>query len=978
MPFSSPLSSSSLCWYQYHSIWWPCVFYGSTREALKEAQRANLKPMSLIPLYTREINQKNEGPVPVLHILGSSPAYFTEYKDSYTVCDFFDFILDHSKPVDEIRSKYGDRIAEQYARALDECSRLLPNQQSGDSDTDDYRLSRDSEEEIASESGEEALEDEEDTASVSEFPFANQATTFSALWEELEMMGWTLRADGVYIRPSCNTRTGIEGQDYFSNKERLQEFCKKQYGWKPILPSSSKTVASTSVQTPNVKTKPQDPSAPLLSADVSLDSEASDPYHWNLLWPALKDAGWTYCNAWGSLDSYYYIRRGIDKGWCRKYGKMGVDFFRSAEDVIEYCRKEYKVRPHREDEKPTSIRVKGKNLFNVKRTGPTSSVSTSRKKAKKNSDNGPTVTPKSPERRNPSRGSRSTGISSSSKAPESPPHWWKSSNVPGEEDLWPILEKIGCSKDSQGYSSPCSDIVTESFSGLMALMARVGLPSNHFDELPGGEKDILDRALRFANVPFRSKKLLRKVSSFKGFEDLAWFLNQQFLWQFCGGKLYLPNSDSKARQAGSDDIVVVSRKPRIHYFEEKHYNDLRVYLRDVWNPLSHLQEEFLLGKKDEYVRVRLHGAASSMPLQHPDLSTYSWIEKVDETDRLCYESMPNHAQFFGLSDVKTSSFNRTITPDEKPAKTTKGQNLKWYKVQDLLTEQEAWPLLKQLGFVQKSNSYHLSGFERSFESLQSIRSFLCKSGIPDIQKLDKTMRLDLENWVKFANVPHPDRGSAESFEDVRVLSEIQVLTILHGLGFTTVDTKCYPPGHNRVGHRNYKHKEHYWKLPDEIYEFIRANDSFYIGDFPEEWSIEDCKNVSEQDLLALRVHAAAFPIGLPSFNLADVKNKHDAVKESKFEDQSSSCEEEDESERNIATYETKVLDDSSHSNENGAEMFFSPSSSDKENTTPHSGAVYLTQAEESNPFYDAPSPSLPSPTNSTGIMCMPLTQHFED
>ena len=113
-------------------------------------------------------------------------------------------------------------------------------------------------------------------------------------------------ANFLFLLPSGKRpkQGGVLRVDYLVNKEAAQKFAREHFGWS----DTSKSL------TPN-------------------DSDFYD--EWRNLWPRLKQAGWTY-QRWHGLLSWIYVRPNRKPE--SRDTKLGVDYFQSEDDVIQYCR----------------------------------------------------------------------------------------------------------------------------------------------------------------------------------------------------------------------------------------------------------------------------------------------------------------------------------------------------------------------------------------------------------------------------------------------------------------------------------------------------------------------------------------------------------------------------------------------------------------------------------------------------------------
>ena len=77
---------------------------------------------------------------------------------------------------------------------------------------------------------------------------------------------------------------------------------------------------------------------PRLTASQRAQRSRDNFYVFHVLWPRLKEDGWTLVKAGNPLYDWYYIRPGNNAKDAVKNGTMGVDFFTSTEQVIEWAK----------------------------------------------------------------------------------------------------------------------------------------------------------------------------------------------------------------------------------------------------------------------------------------------------------------------------------------------------------------------------------------------------------------------------------------------------------------------------------------------------------------------------------------------------------------------------------------------------------------------------------------------------------------
>ena len=488
-------------------------------------------------------------------------------------------------------------------------------------------------------------------------PEINARDPWDTVWAEMQQAGWHFMTGGKpykYIKPGRNSRPAEsqEGQDYFTTLADLQQFAQDNYGWvgphhgqrngAPKVPNqneeinsdtdtrTARTVVSRStvgITTPNQKTKPQDPGAPLYSeaddASCSSDSDISsdaDRYHpWAPFWKELQHSfGWRVVKARNPLHDWYYIRPGRDVDT----GEPGVDYFLSTADVIAYHQKE--------DEKDAAQRRKRKASANddshhksktsrvskafkaaenskvvktAKTAGRAASISVKTAKASgsskvakttKGSDSSKIVkTTKAAGAQTKKRAAVETSTNNEDKRPRiakkekeyNAKHWWKTEAVPSFQDSWPALLKLGYYKSEEGYHLPkniCEnakqDIVFKSSKGLRMFLCG-GIPNYDKAKLQIQENTSLDRWVKFANVPVTKRDSVSKLAPIRSPQKDKEIKNMLVLdhnFQCGDGRYYIPFVSDEM------DARLYGRKEGKHYFREENVTELRCYIRGCW------------------------------------------------------------------------------------------------------------------------------------------------------------------------------------------------------------------------------------------------------------------------------------------------------------------------------------------------------------------------------------------------------------
>ena len=207
--------------------------------------------------------------------------------------------------------------------------------------------------------------------------------TFGVLWAtHLVPQGWTMpRARGnslildyYYVRPGRSYQKGISilGEDFFQSTDQVLDWCRKNNNYPPSSsPENNSALSSaeeededdstkhaveteddhtigdqTEYSTPGTRTKPQDPSLPLLRDDDDDDTHGQasltdeDKYEWRNLWPVLQKLGWNAKKARNNLDDWHYVRprRPLSEESEQRSWIHGIHYFTTPNEVIAHVK----------------------------------------------------------------------------------------------------------------------------------------------------------------------------------------------------------------------------------------------------------------------------------------------------------------------------------------------------------------------------------------------------------------------------------------------------------------------------------------------------------------------------------------------------------------------------------------------------------------------------------------------------------------
>ena len=189
--------------------------------------------------------------------------------------------------------------------------------------------------------------------------------SWSEAWQKMRDSGWTwkngsgLMTDYYYIKPGCNTKGGVKGQDFFVSVEDAKAFARRNYGWRGEASSSeganSYRKRSGSIEDRKTAIQQQQKRAKVektisksvqqsmhksfkvkSSSKVEVAPEPSPKLDKKALWQAMQKEGWRAISAgkYNALHDWYYVRPGCDPG--DSSSKLGVDYFLCESDAIDF------------------------------------------------------------------------------------------------------------------------------------------------------------------------------------------------------------------------------------------------------------------------------------------------------------------------------------------------------------------------------------------------------------------------------------------------------------------------------------------------------------------------------------------------------------------------------------------------------------------------------------------------------------------
>ena len=288
------------------------------------------------------------------------------------------------------------------------------------------------------------------------------------VWETMRKSGWTwksgsgLMTDYYYIKPGCKVKGGMQGRDYFESEEDVRRFATRNYGWGNSSSSrigggikrgcnsvsSPFTTTSCMSQVPigvpekkrkKVEVMPEVGTTSSSTVDTAAhcNQPHADPFDRKAAWQALQKEGWKAISAgrYNNLHDWYYVRPNCDPGDGKS--ELGVDYFLSEEDAIEFVKRSTTIFPSSISESNDALSLKLPSSLNSSRE----SITTS---------NGPLNTPPDCKTRPQDPGNpllRSAESCSSSSRSDT--YEWST--------LWPLLETAGWYIVKAGKYNPLHD-----------------------------------------------------------------------------------------------------------------------------------------------------------------------------------------------------------------------------------------------------------------------------------------------------------------------------------------------------------------------------------------------------------------------------------------------------------------------------------------------------------------------------------------
>ena len=519
-------------------------------------------------------------------------------------------------------------------------------------------------------------------------------------------------------------------------------------------------------------------------------------YKFRNLWKRLKAQGWKYVHH--LLTDRYAPPNAPKNG-----GVDGVDWFSSSNALTEWCIEEDRKQgltfmgesPERELARRLFSSVEKET---PKRTPEDARASPRNKRAR--------MSPAShPDPCVPQLHQRSSSG-----------HWWKHMDIPDYEDIKHILAKLGYEADI--FIVPAdldenldADIEFTSSQGMGMFFAFCGIPGYDRRRLKKKEDELLQRWVRFINVPKRTKRELKKISFPSG--DRLTKLLVSIKFQTAGdNRFYVPGAD---RMEGGRTC----RTAGVHYFENTELNtSVRVHVRgfpflmsswllqpDLMKECDEkiaeeaLEMELAARRMGSYLEARLWGAASSQDLPQftglPNEYIMRALRRVDtetlgletETVDECQEQQPSRAEAMILDPV------------EEIVRYPKDQN--WYRKESLPSNVVIKPLLRKIGFEAASPiGEWVHAQTPLFRNMQELREFGAKYNLPGRDHLSDIESVALDRWLDFAHISGVNASNSICrCSGVSSLNEAQLVqTLVSKCRFQYFDSHFYPPGADEI------------------------------------------------------------------------------------------------------------------------------------------------------------------------------------
>jgi len=510
--------------------------------------------------------------------------------------------------------------------------------------------------------------------------------TWDVVWGKLEYSEWFVSQVGDtgrrYTKPGRDA-CGVEGVDYFTSVEDVQEYARKHYGWKggaeqqkQAKNNDSGTPDELATTPTDQRTRPQDPGKPLLSSPddspvgrnrPSMEStytREEDRYVWTVLWNRLKYEGWTYANGTG-LHSFYYVRPGKSV----KTGTFGLDYFADEGEVIKYAKTIDGYVDRSSDNGSAASKKRRKKKMAQEKKNARAANKLQKKKSRQKQKPVKATVPKSASRKTSSEKKTLKDLPKSVSRPKLSSRWYLSPRkfvnpcefpIPSRCDVEPILKKAGyiLPEDDEGAFYFPDSVYTEfevspdkahfqSLAGLRKFVCAYGYPllEETTADLTDDEYGTLVDWARFANVPVSGRntaKALSQVPYPKNDDAISRVLIDLGCLSSGDGRIHFPYEahlpfSSHERQHG------------VHYF---HWSDLKIGIRLHFRGKYHIYQLLEQQRRKEDDIFESREVVSSAPaISSKEMGLRLWAAMSDL--RLpVFKSFPSKAELEVLVDLR--------------------------------------------------------------------------------------------------------------------------------------------------------------------------------------------------------------------------------------------------------------------------------------------------------------------------------------
>lgn len=357
------------------SLWWPAIEYDNYGELLRQLTNHGVDTRIKVSLVMAAMNSNNEGKV--ARLIGVEPFKVLPL----SLCRNKDFYGHLGQMIQQATQERYGRYYEAFQRAMDLTMQYMKNEMRNDGQVDMDMMEQDDDDDhycLTQPSpvvGPETPTTSETSEQQSYYSPPEihgtpirQNDSWDDTWDKMRHSGWdwvarsNLADDYYYVKPGGSIKNGVEGEDFFTSMQHVQEYARLNYDWQggedyyegsAALSYSSSTGKQDYSIGKSKKRKSdkgrvwgrekkkkgkyqakQESKSPEMDHVEESEDEEDNFYVWNILWDLLKSAGWKAIRARNPLHDWYYVR----PGKVAMTGNIGEDYFLSPEDVIQYAR----------------------------------------------------------------------------------------------------------------------------------------------------------------------------------------------------------------------------------------------------------------------------------------------------------------------------------------------------------------------------------------------------------------------------------------------------------------------------------------------------------------------------------------------------------------------------------------------------------------------------------------------------------------